>query len=276
MRPVLFHLPDFLPWIGGAPVPAYGILLVVGAVLAAMLFAWLCKRGGADGGKAFEELLVTVLVSVVASKVIGLLFQPESDASIWQLLANTGGVWYVGFLTGVAFLAWRAKALGLGRMDVLDRAAPAVALGHAFGRIGCLLAGCCWGRACDAPWAVTFTDAQAHARTGVPLETPLHPTQLYEATSELILCGLLVAIIVLPKKRLVGLAGLTYLLANGLVRFVIEMFRADPRGALGGLSTSQLIALALIAASGVALIVGWRHEWAPILRRSVKRRRAAP
>ena len=78
----------------------------------------------------------------------------------------------------------RKRLPGLAVMDVF---APAIALGHAIGRVGCFAAGCCWGAVCRLPWAVTFRNPEAHRLVGVPLGIPLHPTQLYEAAAEAII-----------------------------------------------------------------------------------------
>jgi phosphatidylglycerol:prolipoprotein diacylglycerol transferase len=104
---------------------------------------------------------------------------------------QAGGIFYGGLVAALvtAFVYMRRKKLpGLATADVF---APAVALGHSIGRLGCFSAGCCWGAACRLPWAVTFTSPEAHRLVGVPLNVPLHPTQLYEAAGEAIIFGIL-------------------------------------------------------------------------------------
>jgi len=137
-----------------------------------------------------------------------------------------------------------------------DAAAPAIALGQAIGRIGCLTAGCCWGGQCSKPWAITFTDSKAGENVGVPIGVPLHPTQIYEALGLLALAGL---ILWFGKGRVPGRTFSVYLVGAAILRFVVELFRGDPRGTVPGtdLSTSQGIAIGLFVL-GVAIWLAGR------------------
>jgi len=233
MRPELFRLPEFL---GGFPVPAYGVFLLLGAVGGSVLFAWLASRAGASRGKAFEVSLEMIAVGLLVAKVAGVLLLPPDTPWTPRVIAGSGGVWYFGFLGGFGYFVWRRRVLGLTVLDALDRMLPASALGHAVGRFGCFFAGCCWGRPCDLPWAVTFPSHGAGPGTGVPVGVPLHPTQLYEAGAEILLCvGLCWWL--LHRRAFIGQVALVYLASYAIVRGVLEHFRADYRGALGPLST---------------------------------------
>lgn len=145
---------------------------------------------------------------------------------------------------------------------VADAAAPSIALGQAIGRIGCFLAGCCWGSSCSHPWAVTFTSEAAERNVGVPLGVPLHPVQLYEAAGTFALFGLL---LLLERKRYSGETFVRYLVGYSLLRGTLELFRGDPRGTVFGvLSTSQLIAaVGLVAGIAIAVVRRRRSEAAP-------------
>lgn len=186
----------------------------------------------------------------------------------------SGGLTYYGgfvfaFLTSV-FLTrcWRMSFL-----KFADFAAPAIAIGVAFGRIGCFLAGCCFGKVTDVPWAVKFplgSDAWKHQKdqlydllvaqheaTGQWTSLPVHPTQLYEALG--CICIFLFIWFVLRKKKLPKGISIAFLLISyGVVRFIIEFFRDDMRGGYI-LSTSQWISIPLVLL-GVGLIIrGYRH-----------------
>ena len=128
-----------------------------------------------------------------------------------------------------------------------DVFAPAIALGHGIGRLGCFAAGCCWGVACDRPWAVTFTNPAANHLVGVPLGIPLHPTQLYEAFAEFAIFGLLYRRFAKPHPA--GAIIALYLMLYSAARFTVEFFRYHEQGNLWGgpLDTSQWISLALFA-----------------------------
>lgn len=254
MHPILFELPS---WLGGLEIPTYGALMVLALLVGGCVFAWLAGRHGCSRERAFEAAIEVMLVSVVSSKVVGLLFQPPGEEPLHELLLRTGGVWYVGFLTGIAWASWRLKQIGLGRLQALDIAAAAVASGHWVGRVGCFMAGCCWGAPCELPWSVTFTEAKAHELTGVPLNVPMHPTQLYEAAAELLTALLLVTLLRRRWYRFHLQVGLTYLVVYACVRFTIELFRVDPRGQAGAFSTSQWIALAVLAVAVPLYAIGW-------------------
>ena len=130
-----------------------------------------------------------------------------------------------------------------------DIVAPCIALGQFFGRLGCFSAGCCYGKSCDLSWAVTFIDPQSLA----PLNTPLHPTQLYSS------CGALITFIILvllrKKETFDGFLTVMWILLYSSFRVIIEMFRGDPRGDLlfGLYPTSRVLAVALVVASILAL-----------------------
>ena len=122
-------------------------------------------------------------------------------------------------------------------------AAPAVAIGHGIGRLGCFAAGGCYGIATNLPWGVTFTDTYSGSLVGVPLNIPLHPTQLYEAVTNLLLGAFLIWYF--RRKQFDGQIFWLYVLAYAVMRFFHEFLRADPRGTLfgGTLTTSQFIAI---------------------------------
>ena len=132
-------------------------------------------------------------------------------------------------------------------------------LGQFFGRIGCFMAGCCYGAPADLPWAVTFTNPQSLC----PIREPLHPSQLYEAILALGVFGLLYG--VRTRKRFDGEMLLAYFALAGLVRFVVEFFRSpvDYRGPVlwGWMPLTQLVALGLALVSGSLLLYfGWRAQ----------------
>jgi phosphatidylglycerol:prolipoprotein diacylglycerol transferase len=151
---------------------------------------------------------------------------------------------------------------------------PFTALGHAFGRLGCLAAGCCFGRPSDLPWAIHFPyGSMAHqaqqnqhlVMLGDPA-LPVHPTQLYEAGIELLFFWLLV--MMRPKKRFHGQLLLTWLALYPVARSIIEMFRGDQERGVYILSTSQYISIA-VAGAAVALFLHFRRQRAAVAGESV-------
>jgi phosphatidylglycerol---prolipoprotein diacylglyceryl transferase len=148
-----------------------------------------------------------------AGKPLGEIFM------VWR-----GGLVYYGGLIGsslACILYVRFKKLPLWKMaDIL---APSVALGHVFGRIGCLLNGCCYGRACSLPWAIVFPE-EARDR-GTPAGIPLHPTQIYESLLNLALYLTLARLF--RHRKFEGQVFGTYLVCYALLRSFVELFRGD-------------------------------------------------
>ena len=159
---------------------------------------------------------------------------------------------------------------GLPLWTTCDVFAPGIALGHVVGRFGCFFAGCCYGKETTVPWAITFTNPVAAANTGTPLNVPLHPTQLYEAGAEFAILALLLA----TERKGRPFPGRTfwlYMLLYAISRFIIEMYRGDPRGMLMGFSTSQFISLILAPLAAVMLVyLSRRTSKAPEFKRAKK------
>ena len=128
-----------------------------------------------------------------------------------------------------------------------DVLAPSIALGYVFGRLGCLMNGCCFGRACDLPWAVHFpADHETHGAGA-------HPTQLYEAALNLALYAALAWLF--RRRKFDGQVFATYLVSYALVRSFVEMFRGDyPAYTLGFITPAHWVSAGLLAA-GVWLFV---------------------
>ena len=140
-------------------------------------------------------------------------------------------------------------------MPTADFLITALPLGHALGRIGCFLAGCCYGKPTTLPWGVVFTNPD----TLVPVQlqgVPLHPTQLYETACNLLLFFYLHK--AYQKKHTAGSILIRYIIGYSAIRFIIEFFRGDYRGAfILGLSPSQALAVCavVLAAAVYALFI---------------------
>ena len=140
-------------------------------------------------------------------------------------LARSGGVFQGGLAAGLVFALWYMRRHRIPTFKTADLIAPAIALGHGFGRIGCFAAGCCYGRACASPFGVTFTSSYAHNLTGIPINTPIHPVQLYESLLNFINFGIL--FLILRRKRFDGQVFAFYILNYSVIRYITEFFRGD-------------------------------------------------
>jgi phosphatidylglycerol:prolipoprotein diacylglycerol transferase len=239
MYPEIFHI-SFLH--------TYGVLVALGFLAAIWMATRLARAAGIDAEAVANLGIYCALVAMAGAKLMMFAVDPEyrRDVFSWAAL-QAGGVFYGGLIAALAVSWWYMRKTGLELFATADVFAPAIALGHAIGRLGCFSAGCCWGRECHLPWAVTFRDPVANDITGVPLNVPLHPTQLYESFAEFLIFGILYWRIRKPhpKGAIIGL----YLMLYGAARFVVEFFRYHDQGNLWGsaLDTSQVISLALIA-----------------------------
>lgn len=259
MYPVLFRIGDF-------PVNTYGVFLALAFLCAILVTVKLAERDGLPRQKIYDLSLWMLLASLIGSKILMLFTEPEYRQDLWQLLSldflRSGGVFYGGALGAVTvgYLLMRHYKLPWWR--TADACAPGIALGNFFGRQGCFAAGCCWGEPTTLPWGVKFTEL-GHQITGVPIDTHLHPTQLYESFTLLIVFFFLLRLH--KHRKFSGQVILFYALLYSVVRFSIEFVRGDPRGdifgltSLTGLSTSQMLSIVVGLTALIVLIVRWRR-----------------
>lgn len=229
----------------------YGLLMFGGFLLGLLLAARRSVRCGIARRHIYDLGIWLVLGALVGAKVLLILLSPARFFANPLGFLSAGGVFFGGLLGAVAAAIWFFRSRGIPVWNGGDLMAPSIALGHGVGRLGCFAAGCCYGVPADGPTAVTFTDVYANSVTGVPLHTPLHPTQLYEAGVEFALCLFLLWLT--PRRRFAGQVFLTWVLLYSLARFAIEFFRGDPRGFMleGLLSTSQVLGVVLLATAVV-------------------------
>lgn len=301
MHPVLFE-------INGFPVASYGVMIMIG-VLAALFLA--CRLGRSRGIASvffYDLAFLAMLTGFAGARVFSIFIQLKAYLAqpgarlfsaeigqiiIDQLFSRQGFVFLGGFICAVASAIWFIRRRKLPLFEVGDIVAPALAIGHGFGRIGCFLSGCCHGPACGIEqtpdWmnalAVQYpliTDPQGapsqmfnfaywtqmhqhlitdHAHA--PL--PIFPVQLFESTGNfLIAAGLL---LLWKRRRFSGQLFASYLIVYGILRFTLEFWRGDvERGFFldGAISTSQLISLGLIFIGGF-LIAALRGRPIPVL-----------
>ncbi|MBN1881971.1 MAG: prolipoprotein diacylglyceryl transferase [Deltaproteobacteria bacterium] len=243
MHPVLFS-------IDGLTIYTYGLCMSVAFLVS---FGWglleVKRRGlsvetGID--LTFWALISGLFFSRLAYVLVNLSFfiaNPLRTVMIWE----GGLVWYGAFFGAIAAGAIFFRAHKLNGWLWADIAAPFFALGQGIGRIGCFMAGCCYGRPTDLCWGVVFTKSEI-----APLGVPLHPAQLYA-----VVANLLLFLFLFQRRRRSNFDGeqiLAYVILYAVLRSILEVFRGDPRGFwLGGtVSTSQMIAVvAVMGAAGL-------------------------
>ncbi len=236
----------------------YGLLVGAAYLIALQVATVRGRARGLDPRRLMDLGLLIIASALVGAKLLLVVVNIDSfmrnPADLWMLV-RSAGVFYGGFLLAVVAALWYMRRHAMPVWTTCDVVAPGIALGQAVGRIGCLLAGCCYGRPTDLPLGITFTNTFAAANAGTPLGISLHPTQLYESAAALGILGVLL----LVERRGPSFAGrtfLTYLLAYSTARFVIEFYRGDPRGiVLEIMSTSQFISAIMVPVSIVMFMV---------------------
>jgi len=231
MHPILFK-------IGSFPVGTYGLLLTAGFFLALFL-AQRLGRLEAIAPEHMQDLAITLLLAgVIGSKLLMVIVDLAGGArlaSVFDLgYLRAGGAVHGGIIGATLAFFWRVKRLKLPLARTLDCLTPAVALGQAVGRLGCFSAGCCYGTASSAPWAVTFTDPNAQFLSGTPLGLALHPVQIYTFLANLLVMAVL--LVIRRYRRYAGQVSGCYFILEGFGRMVTEHWRGDlDRGFLLGI-----------------------------------------
>jgi phosphatidylglycerol---prolipoprotein diacylglyceryl transferase len=241
MHPILCRLDGFTIY-------SYGFLIVVGFAVGFLLAIRNARRSGVPFERVVDLFFYSLLSSMIGARILFVLTDfdffrrhPSKILAIWE----GGLVFYGGLLLAVVVCAAYMKWHGLPVWKLADLFSPPIALGLFFGRIGCFLAGCCYGRETALPWGVVFTNPESLAR----LNVPLHPTQLYDAGNGLAIY--LVLSWLEGRKTFDGQVFWLFIFLYSVTRSLIEMFRDDPRGFFLGtaLSTSQGIGMVLAIAS---------------------------
>jgi phosphatidylglycerol:prolipoprotein diacylglycerol transferase len=261
--------------LGPITVYSYGVLLAASYLLGLRLAMSRAKTWGLDAQRVLDLGIYIIIAALVGAKLLLLIvdFDQFRDPSELLSLARSGGVFYGGLLLAVGVAFWYIAKHRLPFWTTCDVFAPGIALGHVTGRLGCLAAGCCYGKPADVPWAIVFTNPLAQANVGTPLGIPLHPTQVYEAGAALLILGVLLAT-ERKGRPFPGRTFWSYMFLYAVSRFVIEFYRGDPRGTVFDvLSTSQFISVVLAPLSLAMLF--WLSRTRPVTPERVPRRRRA-
>ncbi len=244
MHPVLVN-------IGGVKIYSYGVFVAIGFLAALWIAGREISRKGLDRDTFYDMGFWVVLSAIAGSRLFHVLVywnvyrqDPLEILKLW----NGGLVFYGGFLAALAVCIRFLRKHRMPFHQVADATAPAIPLGLAFGRIGCMYAGCCYGKFTGVPWAFVYTDPGSLA----PLHVPLHPTQIYESIAGLLIFGFLY--IARDRFKTPGMLFWTMLILYGVARSFLEIFRDDPRGFLGPFSESQIISAVLIVYAVVSIV----------------------
>ncbi len=214
--------------IGPITVHTYGFMMALGVGLGFWFLYVQSKKQDLPAPRLLDMAFYTIIISLIGAKII--LFVGNYSYYIRYpgelfTLARSGGVFQGGLVFGILFALWYFRKHSIPTWKVADIIGPALALGHGFGRIGCFAAGCCFGRSSTSPWGVSFHSEYAHNLTGIPLQTLLHPVQLYE--SALNFLNFFILFFLLRRKRFDGQVFSFYIINYSLIRYLVEFYRGD-------------------------------------------------
>jgi phosphatidylglycerol---prolipoprotein diacylglyceryl transferase len=257
MYPTLFTIRGF-------EVTTFGVMLAVAALVGLWILRGELRRSKLPD-TALDAAIAGVLGGMVGAKLLW-VGEHRGEEPILNLLLSRGGMsWFGGFAGGILAGLWVMRRQRLPKIAVLAAATPALAIGHAIGRIGCFLVGDDYGRPTDLPWGVAFP------RGLPPTPVPVHPTQLYEAVALVPLAWLLV------RWRREGRADTfvlgAYLIIAGTIRFAIEFLRVNVR-VLGVLTVAHIASL-LVAAVGIGFLSRGQRRPAAVVSTTANRQKRA-
>jgi phosphatidylglycerol:prolipoprotein diacylglycerol transferase len=241
MYPTLFKL-------GPLTIKTYGLLVALGMFAALQYILSKSKKANISPERVMDLVLYIIVAGLIGGRLAYVLlnfgYYSQNFLEVFKVWEG-GMVFYGGLVLGaLAGIIYVRRHSSLKLPQLADIFAPGIALAHVFGRLGCFFAGCCYGKLCELPWAVKFTNAQSLAPTGVRL----HPTQLYEAAG-----NLTIFIFLNWYNKFNHRAGKTfwvYLFLYSMLRFHVEFLRGDDRGGfLLGMSPGQVISFMVIFVS---------------------------
>lgn len=235
--------------IGPFTVYGYGLMIAIGILAAYVTAEYRAKKQGLDPDKIFYLVIWAVVGGFAGAKVLYFLTRLKDIMENPRVLLDLadGFVVYGGIIGGIFSAMAYCKIKKLPFLKYFDLVMPSVALAQGFGRIGCFLAGCCYGRETDSALGIVF-----HNSSYAPNGVKLLPTQLISSGLDFMLC--IVLILLDRKKKGDGQIAGAYLVLYSIGRFILEFYRGDLiRGNVGALTTSQFIAI-FVALAGVILI----------------------
>ncbi|MHC4789049.1 MAG: prolipoprotein diacylglyceryl transferase [Planctomycetota bacterium] len=242
-------------------------MIVCGFLLCLHLLRRRGRKMGLDPVALFDMAVAGLLGGMVGARLFYVIHHWSAfSEDLWQILrVDRGGMtFYGGLIGGAVGLLWMVRRNQLPLRAVLDAVASLIPLGHAFGRVGCFLNGCCFGKVTHSWLGVRFPRVldstgqmigsppfihhleQGLVQASQTHSLPVHPTQLYEVGYNLLFFALLSY--VLPRRRRAGDVAWLYAILYPSARFLNEFLRADtmPRPALGGLTIFQVLSVGAV------------------------------
>lgn len=234
----------------GVRLASYGSLIALGIIVASLVYWYRKKDYPGDKETIFYSIVYGMIGGFIGAKLLYLITDfnfvvdsfknsPDTLTTLKNILAG-GYVFYGGIIGALIAIYFYAKKYNMNYLDIVDSLAPEVPLAHAFGRIGCFMAGCCYGMPCDGKFCVIFPK-ESVGLSGIKL----FPVQLLSALGNIII--FIILFIYSKKDREKGKVTGLYIILYGIARFLVEFLRYDDvRGHFLLFSTSQWISILLV------------------------------
>lgn len=229
--------------IGPLTIYGYGLMIGLGVLLCILMGMMRAKKYGLKEEAVIDIAIYGLIIGFLGAKLLFVIVEwKDFIANPMSVLGTEGFVVYGGISAGVAAAIVYCRLKKLIFLEYFDLLSASIALAQGFGRIGCFLAGCCYGRETDSVLGVVFP-----AGCMAPAGVKVLPTQLFSSAGDFVIMAFLIWHY--KRRKYVGDTGFLYMLVYGIGRFFIEMLRNDNRGEVGFLSTSQFISIFIVAAA---------------------------
>lgn len=225
----------------GIPIYGYGTMIALGIIAGLLLLSNRAKKSGYDQDSIFNMAILAVVFGVAGGKLLYIITELKSIIANPSQLKNFGNgfVVYGSILGGILGVIMHCRKKKWNTLKIFDLVIPSLPLAQGFGRIGCFLAGCCYGRPTTSFLGVKFREGSLG-----PVDVCVLPTQIFSSIFDFLLALFLLWYD--KKERKQGRVFSLYMIIYSLGRFAIEFIRDDPRGNVGVLSTSQFISLFIV------------------------------
>ena len=223
--------------IGPVTLHGYGLMIGIGVAVALLVGDYRAKKKGLNGDLIYGLTVSTVILGFLAARILFIITEWQNFLQDpMRYITGSGFVVFGGIIGGALTIYGYCKWKKMDFWSYLDLMIPSVALAQGFGRIGCFLAGCCYGKETDSCIGITFTNSQF-----APNNVSLLPSQLFMVAGDFAIAAVLLWYA--KKDRSKGRISMLYLMLYSAGRFLVEFTRNDDRGFVGALSTSQFIGI---------------------------------
>ena len=243
MHPILFK-------IGPITIYTYGVMVALGIFFGSLILVRLGEREGIRREDIVDTAFWSVVAGFIGARLFFFIYNPEYLKPWYRIfyIWEGGLVWYGGVVFGALTAVYFIRKRKIPVWKFADVVSIALSVGLGFGRIGCTMAGCCYGKVCHAPFAIVFTNP----RSAAPLNVPLWPTEPVSSAANFLIA--LILYLLYRRRKVPGEIFGFYLILYGIFRFLIEFVRATPKEILGTFSNNQVISIIMVA-TGIAIVI---------------------